>query len=199
MGFDLAKSAADMASEGFTKFLPYLVLLVLMIGLSFFAQIQVSRRNPAAAAANPQLQIINKVFPFLFGIWGWAFQAGVTLYWAVSSLLRIVQQMALFRFDPALAQSVEENRKKVQDDLGKKDKGKGRRVQDAAEVLRESGARGAAWERNGIAEGQELHPTEGAPDRRRQPPDRTPAAEEEAQEVARTKEAGCKSEAQREL
>ncbi len=105
-GFDLARSAAEMASEGFVKFLPYLLLIVLMIGLQVFAQRQVNRRNPAAAAANPQMQTITKVMPFLFGIFGWGFQAGLTLYWTTSSALRIVQQWALYRFDPTLAESV---------------------------------------------------------------------------------------------
>jgi len=75
-----------------------------------FAQRQVNRRNPAAAAANPQMQTITKVMPFLFGIWGWAFQAGLTLYWTTSSALRIVQQWALYRFDPTLSESVKEKK-----------------------------------------------------------------------------------------
>ncbi len=112
-GFDLAKSASQMVSEGFVKFLPYLVLIVLMIGLQVFAQRQVNRRNPAAAAANPQMQTITKVMPFLFGIWGWAFQAGLTLYWTTSSALRIVQQWALYRFDPTLSESVKEKREEL--------------------------------------------------------------------------------------
>jgi YidC/Oxa1 family membrane protein insertase len=107
-GFDLARSANEMVSKGFVAFLPYLVLIVLMIGLQVFAQRQVNRRNPAAAAANPQMQTITKVMPFLFGIWGWAFQAGLTLYWTTSSALRIVQQWALYRFDPTLAESVKD-------------------------------------------------------------------------------------------
>ncbi|MEO5678526.1 MAG: YidC/Oxa1 family membrane protein insertase [Acidimicrobiales bacterium] len=107
-GFDLAKSASQMVSQGFVKFLPYLVLIVLMIGLQVFAQRQVNRRNPAAAAANPQMQTVTKLMPFLFGIWGWAFQAGLTLYWTTSSALRIGQQWALYRFDPTLAESVKE-------------------------------------------------------------------------------------------
>ena len=107
-GFDLARSANEMVSKGFIAFLPYLLLIVLMIGLQVFAQRQVNRRNPAAAAANPQMQTITKVMPFLFGIWGWAFQAGLTLYWTTSSALRIVQQWALYRFDPTLAESVKD-------------------------------------------------------------------------------------------
>ncbi len=107
-GFDLAKSASQVVHDGFIKFLPYLGLIVLMIALQVFAQRQVNRRNPAAAAANPQMQTVTKVMPFLFGVWGWAFQAGLTLYWATSSALRIVQQWALYRFDPTLAESLKD-------------------------------------------------------------------------------------------
>ena len=109
-GFDLARSAQEMASKGFVRFLPYLALIVLMVGLQVFAQRQVNRRNPPAAAANPQMQTITKVMPFMFGIFGWGFQAGLTLYWTTSSALRIVQQWALYRFDPTLAESVKEKR-----------------------------------------------------------------------------------------
>jgi membrane protein insertase Oxa1/YidC/SpoIIIJ len=63
------------------------------------------------------MQMINKVFPFLFGIWGWAFQAGLTLYWAVSAALRIVQQTALYRFDPKLAESVRERKAEFERDV----------------------------------------------------------------------------------
>lgn len=109
-GFDLAKSASEMVSKGFWAFLPYLTLIVMMIGLQVFAQRQVNQRNPAAAAANPQMQTITKIMPFMFGIFGWTFQAGLTLYWTTSSGLRIVQQWALYRFDSTLAESVKEKR-----------------------------------------------------------------------------------------
>ena len=116
-GFDLAKSASQAVKDGFGTFLPYLALIVAMILLQVFAQQQITKRNPQAAAANPQMQMINKVFPFLFGIWGWAFQAGLTLYWAVSAALRIVQQTALYRFDPKLAESVRERKAEFERDV----------------------------------------------------------------------------------
>lgn len=120
LGFDLARSAAEMSSKGFVKFMPYLLLIVLMVGLQVFAQRQVNRRNPAAAAANPQMQTITKVMPFLFGIFGWGFQAGLTLYWTTSSALRIVQQWALYRFDPTLAESVREKKTTLVEEASKK-------------------------------------------------------------------------------
>lgn len=128
-GFDLARSAADMVSKGFVSFLPYLGLIVLMVGLQVFAQRQVNRRNPAAAAANPQMQTITKVMPFMFGIFGWGFQAGLTLYWTTSSALRIVQQWALYRFDPTLAESVKEKRADLAREA-EKGTGKARRAAD---------------------------------------------------------------------
>ena len=118
-GIDLAKSANQMVSEGFVKFFPYLLLIVLMIALQVLAQRQITRRNPAAAAANPQMQAITKVMPFLFGIWGWAFQAGLTLYWTTSSALRIVQQWALYRFDPTLSESVKEKQAELEREASK--------------------------------------------------------------------------------
>jgi YidC/Oxa1 family membrane protein insertase len=116
-GFDLARSASEMASKGFVRFLPYLVLIALMIGLQVVAQMQVNARNPQAAAANPQMQAVTKFMPFLFGIWGWAFPAGVTLYWTTSSALRIAQQWGLYRFDPTLAESVREKKAELARDV----------------------------------------------------------------------------------
>ncbi len=143
-GFDLAKSASQMVSEGFVKFLPYLLLIVLMIGLQVFAQRQVNRRNPAAAAANPQMQTITKVMPFLFGIWGWAFQAGLTLYWTTSSALRIVQQWALYRFDPTLSESVKEKRAELAREAAKGPKKDGAAKKPAKAAPAKAGDRGGA-------------------------------------------------------
>ena len=140
-GFDLAKSASQMVSQGFVKFLPYLLLIVLMIGLQVFAQRQVNRRNPAAAAANPQMQTITKVMPFLFGIWGWAFQAGLTLYWTTSSALRIVQQWALYRFDPTLSESVKEKKAELAREATKAPK-KGDGAKKPSKAPEQRGGRG---------------------------------------------------------
>jgi len=133
-GFDLARSASQTVKDGFISFFPYLALIVAMILLQVLAQQQITKRNPQAAAANPQMQLINKVFPFLFGIWGWAFQAGLTLYWATAAALRIVQQTALYRFDPKLADSVKERKAEFERDVktAVEKKGTGKTVKKAA-------------------------------------------------------------------
>jgi len=163
-GFDLARSASEMRSQGFVKFLPYLVLIALMIGLQVFAQRQVNQRNPAAAAANPQMQTVTKLMPFLFGIWGWAFQAGLTLYWTTSSALRIVQQWALYRFDPTLAESVKEKRAELARGASTSTK----KGEGAASNKKSSGQKSAKTPRGGQVKGTK--PAAGAASGGSKPP-----------------------------
>ena len=111
LGMDLAKSAKDVS--GFSHLLPYVVVIALSILAGVYAQQQMTSRNPAAMAANPQQQQIAKMTPFLFGLWGFIFQGGLAVYFTTSSVLRIVQQSLLYKFDPTLTESVKENHRKA--------------------------------------------------------------------------------------
>ncbi len=55
-------------------------------------------RNPNAAQ-NPQMRMM-KYLPLLFVVFFIRFPAGVLLYYAMSNVCRIVQQDAMYRFDP---------------------------------------------------------------------------------------------------
>jgi YidC/Oxa1 family membrane protein insertase len=76
--------------------IPYYVLLVLMIGTTFYSSRQTQKATPASAQ-NPQTQIITKVMPIMFGIFGFAFPAGLVLYWTVSNLFQIGQQAMMLK------------------------------------------------------------------------------------------------------
>src|SRR5438552_13930949 len=90
-GADLARSVGDNHGS-FAKALPYYVLIALTTATQYYQQRQISNRNPQAAAANPQMQMMQKFFPIIFLVIYIRIPAAVVLYFLVSNLLRIAQQ-----------------------------------------------------------------------------------------------------------
>jgi YidC/Oxa1 family membrane protein insertase len=76
--------------------IPYYLILLLMIGTTYYSSRQTQRATPASAQ-NPQTQIITKVMPLMFGVFGFAFPTGLILYWTVSNLFQIGQQFVMLR------------------------------------------------------------------------------------------------------
>src|SRR3954462_3416594 len=105
LGIDLAKSVGSDHGS-FAKALPYYVLIGLTTATQYYQQRQISNRNPQAAAANPQMQMMQKFFPIIFLFIYINIPAAVVLYFLVSNLLRIAQQGAMWRWDPRLAAEV---------------------------------------------------------------------------------------------
>jgi YidC/Oxa1 family membrane protein insertase len=96
-GMDLSKSPWPFASHGFPGILPYLGLIAAAMILQYYQMRQMNSRNPQAAAANPQMQTMQKFFPFLFGLIYLKVPAGATIYMVVSSAMRIATQEVMFR------------------------------------------------------------------------------------------------------
>ena len=65
--------------------------------LQFYQMKQMNSRNPQAAAANPQMQTMQKFFPIIFGVIYLRVPAGATIYMVVSSAMRIGTQEVMFR------------------------------------------------------------------------------------------------------
>jgi YidC/Oxa1 family membrane protein insertase len=76
--------------------IPYYTMLLLMIATTFYSTRQTQKATPASAQ-NQQTQIITKVMPVMFGIFGFGFPAGLVLYWTVSNLFQIGQQAVMLR------------------------------------------------------------------------------------------------------
>jgi YidC/Oxa1 family membrane protein insertase len=95
----------DLSSTPFTHhganqallMIPYLVLIVAAIFLQYYQMKQMNSRNPQAAAANPQMQTMQKFFPIIFGVIYLRVPAGATIYMVVSSAMRIGTQELMFR------------------------------------------------------------------------------------------------------
>ncbi|HEV3401040.1 MAG TPA: YidC/Oxa1 family membrane protein insertase [Acidimicrobiales bacterium] len=99
-GMDLARSAA--AVSGVDK-LPYLVLVALVVATGYYQQRQLTARVPKENI-NPQMQMMTKIFPAIFGFVSFSIPAGVVVYFLVSNIWQIGQQAVLFRHQPAPAQ-----------------------------------------------------------------------------------------------
>jgi len=76
---------------------PYFALVLIAVVLQFIQMRQMTRRNPAAAQANPQMQTIQKIMPVLFAYIYFLIPAGVVLYMITSTLIRIGTQDVMFR------------------------------------------------------------------------------------------------------
>lgn len=123
-GIDLA-SSATAAHATFWAALPFYLLLILMVGLQYIQQWQVSSKSPPSD--NPmaqQMKMVQKVFPPLFGVISLGFPAGVVLYWVSSSIFRITQQWAMYRYDPLLKTTVESAKKEAERFLSEDDSGR---------------------------------------------------------------------------
>jgi len=97
-GTDLSKSPWTAFHDhiGF-HVIPYLVLIGGAIFLQYYQMKQMNSRNPGAAAANPQMQQMQKFFPIIFGVIYLRVPAGATIYMVVSSAMRIGTQELMFR------------------------------------------------------------------------------------------------------
>ncbi|MEL7155617.1 MAG: YidC/Oxa1 family membrane protein insertase [Actinomycetota bacterium] len=96
--FDLALEALDVIQSDFLRGIPYVILILFVVGTSFYQQRQVSaRRGGGMAGMNPQQEMILKFLPLLSGIWSFVFPAGLVLYWATSNVFRIGQQAYITR------------------------------------------------------------------------------------------------------
>jgi YidC/Oxa1 family membrane protein insertase len=118
-GIDLARSASDR-HDGFGETLPYFVLVALVVATGYYQQRQMTARNPQAAA-NPQAQMMGRIFPAVFGVISLSIAAGVVVYFVVSNLWQIGQQTIIFRSlprDTEAAAGVIETKSKVRDDDG---------------------------------------------------------------------------------
>jgi len=77
--------------------IPYGGIVAVAIALQYLQMRQLNSRNPGAAQANPQMQMIQRYMPLIFAIIYIRISAGVNIYFVVSSLCRIGIQEAIFR------------------------------------------------------------------------------------------------------
>jgi YidC/Oxa1 family membrane protein insertase len=100
LGMDLSTSPSQAFQQGFLVFLPYLIMLLLMVGTQYVQQWHAQPpKNPDAPGPAQTQQAITRILPLFIGFVSWNFPAGVVLYWATSNLFRLGQQVVIFRID----------------------------------------------------------------------------------------------------
>jgi len=88
LGMDLSLSASEALSRSVVTALPYLVLLLVILGTGLYQNRQMRARN-TSGNANPQQQMLMRFMPFFLPIFSFGFPAGLALYWATQNLCRI--------------------------------------------------------------------------------------------------------------
>lgn len=98
LSMDLSVSALDSHS-GFLDALPYFLLVALVV-VTGILQARQTQKN--SAGANPQMLMVGRVLPIMFGLFSLQFPAGLVLYFFTSNLWRLGQQeLILRRWGPA--------------------------------------------------------------------------------------------------
>ncbi len=99
--FDLSAQPWDVLQDSPIKSIPYLLLIVFVVGTSYYQQRQISsRRGATPDNPTPQQQTqqqLLRILPLMSGVWSFAFPAGLVLYWATSNTFRIGQQAYISR------------------------------------------------------------------------------------------------------
>ena len=96
-GLDLAESTSQALGDSIIHGLPYLFLILVMIGAQYLQQKQVSARNKDGGLAMPQQKILLRVMPAVFGVISINFPAALVVYWVTSSVYRIGLQAYITR------------------------------------------------------------------------------------------------------
>jgi YidC/Oxa1 family membrane protein insertase len=90
------QSFLDCGTKRFPDIVPYILIVALMVGLTFFQTFQMQRASPQGAQSSQQ-QTITRIMPLMFAFFGLQFPAGLVVYWTVSNGLQIAQQTYLLR------------------------------------------------------------------------------------------------------
>jgi len=148
-GFE-SRPALDCGDQRFPAAVPYALLLVVMIGSTFYSQRQMQKAAPAGSQ-NQQQQLLLKVMPVMFGFFGLQFAAGLVLYWTMSNVIQIGQQTALLRAGhigpEAMERRMTEARTKAKTTPPKQ--GLMQRMQDRAEAAQKERDRAARERQSG--------------------------------------------------
>lgn len=117
-----SKATLDCGTKKFPDAIPYVVLLLLMLGTAIYQQRQMTKASPPAAQQGPNAAIM-KYMPLMYGVWGFAFPAGLIVYWTTANAIQIGQQALMLRAGhigpEALERRMAEQRAKMAANEGK--------------------------------------------------------------------------------
>jgi YidC/Oxa1 family membrane protein insertase len=78
-------------------YVPFFVLVIVAVVLQYVQMSQMTKRNPAAAQANPGMQRMQKIMPIFFAYIYFLIPAAVVIDMVVSTAIRILTQDIIFR------------------------------------------------------------------------------------------------------
>ncbi|HEV3212783.1 MAG TPA: YidC/Oxa1 family membrane protein insertase [Acidimicrobiales bacterium] len=79
--------------------IPFYVLIAVAVGVQYFQMSQLNRRNPNAAQMSSQMLMFQRLTPILFAYIYFIVPAAAVIYMIFSSLIRILTQDLIFRYD----------------------------------------------------------------------------------------------------
>lgn len=91
LGIDLAVSPADALQDGFLTALPYVSMVLLIGGLSWYQSKQIAGRTKSAEMA-PQQKMMMRIGPAMFVVIAFSMPAALGVYFVVSTIWRVGQQ-----------------------------------------------------------------------------------------------------------
>lgn len=99
LGMNLTESPSRaLSSGGFVHFIPYLIVLLLIVGTGYWSQRQLMKRNQNTAQSTPQaMQTVTKLMPAFFAVISFSLPAAVNLYFLTTNSFQILQQWFMFR------------------------------------------------------------------------------------------------------
>ena len=104
LGMDLQITPSSASGDGFVQLIPYLILILIVVGSGYYQSAQTMRRrkDDPNANTNPQQQGVQnamRFLPILFGVFSWNFPTGLVLYFATSNIFRVGQQAYILGLD----------------------------------------------------------------------------------------------------
>jgi YidC/Oxa1 family membrane protein insertase len=95
--FDLALHPLDVLRDDFLTAIPYVLLILFVVGTAYYQQRQISTRRGSTSQMTSQQQALLRIMPLFTGVWSFVFPAGLVFYWATSNSFRIGQQAYITR------------------------------------------------------------------------------------------------------
>jgi YidC/Oxa1 family membrane protein insertase len=87
--------------------MPFYVLVAVAVGVQYFQMSQLNRRNQNTASMSSQMVMFQRITPILFAYIYFIVPAAAVIYMIVSSLIRILTQDLIFRYDTKKPPAVE--------------------------------------------------------------------------------------------
>jgi YidC/Oxa1 family membrane protein insertase len=105
-GVNLAETAGEAAKVSFAAAIPFFLLIAGVVAAGYYQQRMMTRRNPQQNLddnpAAKQAQMLGKVMPLMYLMFGFTLPAGLNVYFLTSSLFRIGQQYMIYKIHPEL-------------------------------------------------------------------------------------------------